>query len=507
MSQTSSSEFGAIRSFLWPIHGYECSKVIPMAIMCFLICFNYSILRNMKDTIVVAESGAAVIPFIKVWALLPMAVILTFIFAKLSNRFSQERVVYIMISIFLVFFAFFGFVLYPLRDVLHPYELCASIKEYLPGGCHGFIAVFSNWTFTGFYVMAELWSSVVYSILFFGFANEITKLGESRRFYAVLSVASNVAAICAGQAANYFSYGGVLNFHFPFAKTEWEQTMIALLLIVIASGLCVIAIFWWMNRNVLDNSEYDGLHKTRTELGKKKHLSMLESLNYLSKSKYLVCIALLVIGYNLGINLVEVIWKDQVKELYSSQNDFNRYLNNLTSMVGIISVLISFFIASMISRRGWSFAAMITPVIMLVTSIGFFIFLIFQEHFTGGWLAMFGATPLALVVFFGGAQNCLCKAAKYSVFDTTKEMAFIPLDHELKLKGKAAIDGVGSRFGKAGGSVIHQGLIMFFGSLAYSAPYVAFILLIAITFWILAIRTLRREFADISKVTESPVIA
>ena len=56
-------------------------------------------------------------------------------------------------------------------------------------------------------------------------------------------------------------------------------------------------------------------------------------------------------------------------------------------------------------------------------------------------------------------------------------MAFIPLGHECKLKGKAAIDGVGSRFGKSGGSMIHQGLLMIFGTVSMSAPYVAVILM------------------------------
>ena len=61
----------------------------------------------MKDTVVVTASGAEVIPFIKVWVMFPMAILLTILFTKLSNRFSQERVFYIMVSGFLiVFFAF-----------------------------------------------------------------------------------------------------------------------------------------------------------------------------------------------------------------------------------------------------------------------------------------------------------------------------------------------------------------------------------------------------------------
>jgi AAA family ATP:ADP antiporter len=507
MSQTISHEFGTLRSFLWPIYRHECRKIVPMIVMCFLICFNYSILRNMKDAVVVTASGAAVIPFIKVWALLPMAVLLTYIFTKLSNRYSQERVVYIMISAFLFFFALFGFVLYPLRDVLHPTEFAKSLEQTLPTGLSGFVAMFSNWTFTGFYVMAELWSSIIYSVLFYGFANEITKITEARRFYAVLSVASNLAAILAGQSANYFSHGGFLAFKFPFGETEWEQTMSALLLIIITSGMVVMAAFWWMNRNVLNGADFEELHKNKKQMGLKKSLSIRESFNYLSSSKYLVCIATIVVGYNLVINLVEVIWKDQLVKLYSDPTVYNCYMNNLTSMVGVISAIISFFMASIISRMGWTFTALITPAILLITGIGFFTFLIFQEYFSWGMLVHLGATPLALVVFFGGAQNCLSKAAKYSVFDTTKEMAFIPLDHELKLKGKAAIDGVGSRLGKSGGSLIHQGLIVFFGSLSHSAPYVAVILLIAIFFWIAATKALGREFNDLVAADQPQLVS
>src|ERR1700730_13985092 len=113
MTHSLDQEFGPIRSFFWPIRHYELRKLVPMLLMLFFICFNYSILRNMKDSLVVTASGAEVIPFIKVWVMLPTAVLLTFIFIRLSNRFSQERVFYIMISLFLVFFALFAYVLYP----------------------------------------------------------------------------------------------------------------------------------------------------------------------------------------------------------------------------------------------------------------------------------------------------------------------------------------------------------------------------------------------------------
>ncbi|NGX42489.1 MAG: ADP,ATP carrier protein 1 [Chlamydiae bacterium] len=497
MSHSLTEEFGSIRSFIWPIHRHEQRKLVPMLLMLFLICFNYSILRNMKDAVVVTASGAAVIPFIKFWALLPTAVLLTYVFARLTNRFSQERVVYIIISGFLIFYALFAFVLYPLKDYIHPHALAESLEEASPDGFYGFIEMCRYWSFTVFYVLAELWSSIVMTVLFWGIANEITKIGEARRFYAMFSIALNLAGIIAGQAANYFSTGGTFNPNLPFGKTGWEQTMMILISGVIFSGILVMVIFRWMNQNVLNDPKFEELHSSGRGMKKKQKLSIRESFSYLSGSKYLICIAIVVVAYNLVINLVEVVWKDQLSMQYPSPSDYNAYMNNLTTAIGIVSTCTALFMARMISRYGWTATAMITPVILFITSIGFFIFMFFQDSLSGFVFTLFGTTPLALVVFFGGAQNCLSKAAKYSVFDATKEIAFIPLEHDAKLKGKAAIDGVGSRFGKSGGALIHQGFYVLFGSLTLSSPFIAAILVGVIFFWMYAVRSLGLQFKEL----------
>lgn len=47
------------------------------------------------------------------------------------------------------------------------------------------------------------------------------------------------------------------------------------------------------------------------------------------------------------------------------------------------------------------------------------------------------------------------------------------LSHELQVKGKAAIDGLGSRLGKSGASFMQQGLVLAFGNILNAAPIVA----------------------------------
>lgn len=494
MSSQADSQFGPIRSALWPIYRHEVRKIMPMIFMLFLICFNYSALRNMKDALVITTSGAEVIPFIKVWAILPSAVLVTLIFTKLSNHYSQAKVFYLMTSGFLTLYALFAFVVYPLRDTLHPYESANYLQSILPAGFKGLIEMYRYWTFTGFYVISELWSTIIMTVLFWGFANEITRLYEARRFYSVLSIAANLAAFAAGIISVFVSQEGVFNPSIPLGNDAWEQTMMILMIMIVASGILTMLIFRWMNDNVLNDPSYEDLHQIKRETKKKGKLSFKESISYVSNSKYLICIAIIVVAYNLVINLVEVVWKDQLKNLYPSPNDYNTYINNLTAIQGIVSTLMSFGMARMITRIGWTWTAMITPLVMLVTATGFFGFIFYDEALTGNYLLFMSMSPLALGVFFGGAQNCLSKACKYSVFDATKEMAYIPLSHESKLKGKAAIDGVGSRLGKSGGSVIHQGLLMVFATVTASAPYVAVILVIAIVLWSFGIRSLGKQF-------------
>ena len=55
-------------------------------------------------------------------------------------------------------------------------EFCQNLLEQAGPRFAGPIAILRNWTYCLFYVMAELWGSVVVSVLFWGFANQVGAL-------------------------------------------------------------------------------------------------------------------------------------------------------------------------------------------------------------------------------------------------------------------------------------------------------------------------------------------
>ena len=475
--------------------------------MAFFINFNFNILRNLKDSLVITaeSSGAEVIPFIKVWVLLPMAVLVTLIFTRLVNNFSREKVFNIMAGGFLGFFFLFTFVLYPARSFIHPDQTAEWLTSVLPIGFKGLIAMLHYWSFTLFYVLAELWGSIVFAVLFWGFANEVTKVTEAKRFYGLIGIGANFSGIAAGQISIFLSPTRY-NPHIPFGHDAWEQALILSTLAVLVSGVAILITFRWLNSRPAIKEHVAIEDKIEKETPKPK-MSLRQNFAYLAQSRYLIAIALVVLCYNIVINLTEVVWKAQVKELYPNTNDYYIYMSKISTIMGVIATLMALFVSGNSLRKcGWTFTAMIPPAILLVTSVGFFSFLLFKDPL-GLLVGFLGTTPLALAVLFGSAQNCLSRASKYTLFDATKELAFIPLDRESKLKGKAAIDGVGSRMGKAGGSIVYQGLLVCFGTLSATTPYVAVILLGAITAWMLAVRSLGRRFTALVSHHESLHIA
>jgi len=494
----SDKKFGFWRSIAWPIHRNELKKIISMGIMFFLLCICYSILRNLKDSVNLAACGAEAIPFIKVYGMLPGAIIATWLYTKLRSFFSREKVFYITVSGFIAFYLLYAFVLFPNSEALHLTKLDTNLKAILPAGFSGLISIISNWTVTLFYIIAELWSVIVLTVLFWGFANDITPLPQAKRCYGLLNIGSNIAPIFGGTlgliASNYlFS---------PQSGDPLQQSLCSSVILVSFFGTCAMAMFYWFNRNVVPfEPEVVDSHAESVKKSNKKRLSVRDCIRYISKSRYLTCLALIVLGFNIAINFTDVLWKAQLKKQFSP-DEILAHMNQVTIGIGCIASMGGLLFSMMVRRFGWTFVAMLTPAVMVLMAIGFFSFIFFENALTGFCVSLFGITPLVMTVYCGSLQNCLSKAGKYSVFDASKELAFLALEPEARLRGKAAIDGLGSGIGKSGASLTYQALILGTGSIALSTPFIASILAVVFAAWIYSVRFISKDFKAKSDVAE-----
>jgi ATP:ADP antiporter, AAA family len=187
-----------------------------------------------------------------------------------------------------------------------------------------------------------------------------------------------------------------------------------------------------------------------------------------------------------------------VKKQYPNPLDYQRFMGNFSSMVGISTCIVIFFGVHVIRILGWRVGAMATPSIMAVISVPFFICIL---------LGISDAHPLRLqtAVLCGTILSLVSKTSKYALFDPTTQMAYIPLDEESKVKGKAAIDVLGSRIGKSGGSFIQQALVFGFGSILNAAPVIATIYYGVLFTWISAANKLSTLFQNTQQEKPTPI--
>ncbi|MFP3018662.1 MAG: NTP/NDP exchange transporter [Candidatus Tisiphia sp.] len=482
------SYFSEMRRVVWPIEWHENKKFLPMAGMMFCILLNYSTLRSIKDGFVVTSIGPEAISFVKTYVVLPMAVLFMVAYVKLCDMLKQENVFYAVTSFFLAYFVLFTFVLYPYPELVHPNPktIDALSNEY--PNFKWFIRVIGQWSFAIFYAMSELWGSMMLSLLFWQFANQITKTEEAKRFYSMFGMLANLSLPVTALILAYF-----LSKETQIVSEDLK--FIPLLLIMIFSGLVIMLLYRWMNQHVLtDPTLYQPTSKTNKK--SKVKLSLGESFKMIFTSKYLGLIVSLILAYGVSVNLVEGVWKSKIRQLYPTKEEYTMYMGQFQAWQGVTAILFMIVGSNILRRVSWFTAAMITPVMMLITGIAFFAFIFFDSTIAMYITGLLTSGPLAIAVMIGMIQNILSKATKYSLFDATKNMAYIPLDKDLRTKGQAAVEVIGGRFGKSGGGIIQSTFFILLPSFTFveATPYFAGIFFVIVILWIYAVKALNKEY-------------
>ncbi|MBA3603909.1 MAG: hypothetical protein H0W50_09805 [Parachlamydiaceae bacterium] len=148
----------------------------------------------------------------------------------------------------------YPYAIYPYVDSLQmSLETIQNYQQAYPS-LKWLIPLIGNWTYTLFYILAELWGSAIISLLFWQCANAITPVKEARRFYGMFGFLGNFGLLLSGPTIIYTSQ----SIHsLGLSRSESTGMMLQYLMAyVIIAGIILLCTFYWMNRYVLTDIRY-----------------------------------------------------------------------------------------------------------------------------------------------------------------------------------------------------------------------------------------------------------
>ncbi|MEM7402407.1 MAG: Npt1/Npt2 family nucleotide transporter [Myxococcota bacterium] len=479
-----------IRTIFWPVYGSEHRAFLPLTLIVFLILFNYTILRSIKDACIITASGVEALTFIKFWLTVPALFCFFMFYAKAVNYFKKTTLFYGIVSGFMIFFLLFGWVIYPNRELLQPTLTADLLRSWIGfSWADGIVDIYRYWTLSLFFVAAEMWNSVVLLFLFWQLANSITTVKDAKRFYPHFVFLGHIGLFVAGAVLRFVTSQPAV----AGCVDSWQLKLRILLTIVAANCGMILITYWALQRYVFNAKRVSGFANVRQAAAAKPKMSLRKSLYFISRSQYLALIATLVLCYGISMNLVDVLRKHQIKAQYPSAQDYAAFMGILYMALGVATCIVVLIGGSALRRVGWKKAALVAPFAICGGGLVLCLAIMFTDP-VAALSVLLGSTPLFLIVVVATGENILSKSVKYALFDTTKEMAYIPLDEESKTKGKAAIDMVGMRLGKSCGSLIQQAMFIFIGPASVIAPYSFSILAVSMVVWIWAVLRLHKRF-------------
>ncbi|MGI2299073.1 Npt1/Npt2 family nucleotide transporter [Candidatus Cardinium hertigii] len=428
-------------------------KIGGLLVLKFLLALVYCILAGIKDTLLITahSSSAEVIPIIKGAIIFPLSIVVVIFYTKLDNHFKQSTLFYSTILFFLCCILLYCFLLYPNAYKGSPNIIADRLTIYSDGKHLHWIAIFRHWIHVLFFIIAELWGQVVLMVLYWNFANSICTVDEGKKYYGILIAAGDLPLIITAQLIQV-----LLKKNVPFLLTV--QSLARYIVV-----LCVLILFtyWWVNKTI--NKNPGNVYHSRA-VSTKIRLSLRESFHYIICSKYLTHLAMMVISCAFSVNLMEATWKSYIKDVFPKSIDYQNFSSSVAFWSGIFALATSLFLTrGFIEKFGWGKAIKIVPISIAIMGCSFFL-MSYAKNSVPFLQNSIGTSFARYIAWWGGVQSIVIRVVKYAFFDKTIQIAYIPLAPSIKVKGKTAVDILGSNIGKAGSAWIQIGLLELFNT-------------------------------------------
>jgi AAA family ATP:ADP antiporter len=465
-------------------YGYK--KFFFISVILILVCFNNNLLRSMKLTCImeVPYAGIEIFSFLKVWGLMPAIFLFTSLYFHLAKKLTYEQIFCVFIGIFLLFFLCFLCFFYPKNSLLEIASVQILAASWLPKCLYSIVLMVKYWHFSLFYIFAELWSSVMLSLLVWGLINDNTFFYEAKAIYPIFLLIANLTAIGSGEASQMLTCK--TEYHLNLFDNAWQQSFTAQLLVVTLLCGLILIIFLKFN-NVLKKDSIAKIINPPSVVGNGK-ISVSQELTSLLAQNTILHIAILVFSYTVIYNLFEIIWINQIKINYPNLVDFNLYFGGITKYIGTTGAIASVVFILLNKFRlsiHWIAKACFLPITCFIVTILFLL----------SFYQIFGILTTNMTLLLGSCQIILGRVCKYTIFDETKEAAFTTLPQNIRMVGKTVVDLFSFKLGQFASNLLLQILLIFFLNVTDIIPYLISIVIMMVVIWAISVIKLWRHLS------------
>ncbi len=478
------------QTFFWPVFPHEKKLALYLSSILFLIGGANALIYPFYISFLITSphSGAEVLGFLRIMGTLPVSILFIMGYSWLYNKFNKLEIVGVAYCISTIFYIVYSFFIFPHMKILNvsPETIAQHMSEY--PRIKWLFPIFGNWTISIFYVITDVWLSISISQFFWQTANHLTKTDQACRLYPVFIIFLGLGGIIFALLLDeLISYASIFNFH-----TTTDKLIFILQIVSVVNIVLSFAIVIAFKKTFAHFSSI--IQKVKEKTTPISPPSVFEGFRYLIHSKYIFFIFLTLLSSNIIYQLINFLWKSELKTYATMALFYNEFLTNYALWNGIGIVIFAFGTKNFINKWGWFPVAFMTPIISLITALPFFI-LYYVHHLYGEYKFLFNINPHHLLAIIGAAQSILMTASFSCLYSPIKEMAYIPLDADMKVKGKVAADVLGNSCGKAGSGIIQEGLLSWSGGLDLTIiPYLMWLILGFFGTWFYATYALGKKY-------------
>jgi AAA family ATP:ADP antiporter len=407
----------------------EFKKFLRMGTIFALIIGSYWTLRVLKDSIFINLVGKHYLPWAKTASLIFLFPLVIF-YTKLLDKYSREKMFYILSSVYGVatlVFSICMFVTQAPADVIAARTGLAHLGTQVVGYL--------------WYVFVESFGSL-FPALFWAFSADITSSESAKKGFSLV-----VAIGQFGGIVGPFLIGGLPK------RLGFSTSTVSLMV----CALFILAIMWVLSNFLKATPKHllESFHgKNEASVEKEQEPGFFEGLKLLMKHNYLIAIFGVIFIFEMIVTIFDYNFKVLAGTHYSG-TDLDAYLGTYGASVNTVALICLLLGVSNITRiLGVGAALVLMPIIFTGALYGF----ITMDSLNFLFYLMVGS-----------------KAINYALNGPAMKQLYIPTTHDVRFKSQAWIETFGSRGSKEAGSIFNMSLGYFskaMGEVAGRARYI-----------------------------------